>query len=148
MFVLQPIWMEIISHFEFVNLSFRVNIYQWTKWQHSKECMCRLQNIAMHDFQESVTTGQTHGRTNAGQSYPYVPLCFAGDTKICIQLRNECPFFGVHCIWIGVWDKQIASTAKRFSGNLFVLRSDSFPMNQEKKKLVPYIYNISIKDIL
>ena len=48
--------------------------------------MCRLQNKAMPDYQESVTTGQTHtrrdGQTDAGQSDPYVPLCFAGDTKI------------------------------------------------------------------
>ena len=43
--------------------------------------MCRLRNIAMHDYQESVTTGQTDGQTDAGQSDPYVPLCFAGDTK-------------------------------------------------------------------
>ena len=39
--------------------------------------MCRLRNIAMRDYQESVTTGQT----DTGQSDPYVPLCFAGDTK-------------------------------------------------------------------
>ena len=26
--------------------------------------MCRLRNIAMRDYQESVTTGQTHGRTD------------------------------------------------------------------------------------
>ena len=47
--------------------------------------MCRLRNIAMLDYQESVTTGQTHGltdtKTDAGQSDPYVPLCFAGKTK-------------------------------------------------------------------
>ena len=47
--------------------------------------MCRLRNIAMRDYQESVTTGQTDrqtdGQTDAGQSDPYVPLCFAGDTK-------------------------------------------------------------------
>ena len=47
--------------------------------------MCRLRNIAMHDYQESVTTGQTHGQTgsqtDAGQSDRYVLLCFAGDTK-------------------------------------------------------------------
>ena len=47
--------------------------------------MCRLRNIAICDYQESVTTGQTHGQadgqTDAGQSDPYVPLCFAGDTK-------------------------------------------------------------------
>ena len=34
-----------------------------------------------YDYQESVTTGQTDGQTDAGQSDPYVPLCFAGDTK-------------------------------------------------------------------
>ena len=49
--------------------------------------MCCLWNIAMQDYQESVTTGQseTHTRTDrqtdARQSDPYVPLCFAGDTK-------------------------------------------------------------------
>ena len=52
----------------------------------SEECMCRLQNIAMCDYQESATTRQTDRRTDrqtdAGQSDPYVPLCFAGDTKI------------------------------------------------------------------
>ena len=51
--------------------------------------MCRLRNIAMRDFQESVTTGQTHGRTDAGQSDPYVPLCFAGDTKTT-RLLSTC----------------------------------------------------------
>ena len=49
--------------------------------------MCRLRNIAMHDYQESGNAGQTdkhtrkHGQTNAGQSYSYLLLCFAGDTK-------------------------------------------------------------------
>ena len=37
------------------------------------------------DYQESVTTGQRHwqadGQTDAGQSDPYVTLCFSGDTK-------------------------------------------------------------------
>ena len=49
-----------------------------------------LRNIAMPDYRESVTTGQTHTRTDrqtdrqidAGQSDPFVLLCFAGDTKI------------------------------------------------------------------
>ena len=45
--------------------------------------MCRLRNIAMHDYQDSVSTGQT----DAGQSDPYVPLCFAGDTKT--ELRRS-----------------------------------------------------------
>ena len=48
---------------------------------HHEECTCRLRNIAMRDYQESVTSGQTHTQTDAGQSDPYVPLCFAGDTK-------------------------------------------------------------------
>ena len=38
--------------------------------------MCRLRNIAIHDYQESVTTGQTDGQTEVGQSDPYVPLCW------------------------------------------------------------------------
>ena len=38
--------------------------------------MCCLQNIAMSDYQESVTTEQT----DAGESDPNVLLCFAGDT--------------------------------------------------------------------
>ena len=44
--------------------------------------MCRLRNIAMRDYQGSVTTGQTDGQTDAGQSDPYVPICFAGNTKM------------------------------------------------------------------
>ena len=46
--------------------------------------MCCLRNKAMRDYQESVTTGQTdtHTQTDARQSDPYVPLCFAGDTKM------------------------------------------------------------------
>ena len=41
---------------------------------------CRLRSIAMHDYQERVTTGQTDGQADAGQSDPYVTLCFAGNT--------------------------------------------------------------------
>ena len=43
--------------------------------------MCHLRNIAMHDYQESVTTGQAERQIDARQSDPYVQLCFAGDTK-------------------------------------------------------------------
>ena len=49
--------------------------------------MCRLRNIAMHDYQESVTIGQTEGQTDAGQSDPYVPLCFTGNTKILEEVN-------------------------------------------------------------
>ena len=55
-----------------------VAAFRGMQWQHSEEFMCRLQNIDMRDYQESATTGQT----DAGQSDLYVPLCFAGDTKI------------------------------------------------------------------
>ena len=51
--------------------------------------MCRLRNIAMRDYQESVTTGQTDGRkdrqTDPGQSEPHVPLHFAGDKIILLN---------------------------------------------------------------
>ena len=43
--------------------------------------VCCLQNIAMRDYQESVN--RTDGQTDARQSDPYVPLCFAGDTIKC-----------------------------------------------------------------
>ena len=36
-------------------------------WHHSEECMCRLRNIAMRDYQESVTTGQTPDKV--------IPMC-------------------------------------------------------------------------
>ena len=45
--------------------------------------MCRQRSIAMRDYQESVTTGQTDrwtdGQTDAGQSDPCVLLCFTDD---------------------------------------------------------------------
>ena len=39
-------------------LSWMQNHKVKTEWQHSEECMCRLGNIAMRDYQESVITGQ------------------------------------------------------------------------------------------
>ena len=41
--------------------------------------MCRLRNIAMRDYQESVTTRQTHGRTDR-QTHGWmldkvIPMC-------------------------------------------------------------------------
>ena len=54
-------------------------------------------NITMCDYQESVTTGQTDRQTDAGQSYPYVPLCFAGNTKrICNKIMQDNDFL-FHC---------------------------------------------------
>ena len=40
----------------------------------------------------------------------------------------------------------IAKVLKRFSCDLFVPHCDSFPMNREKKTLIPYIYNASNKN--
>ena len=44
--------------------------------------MCRVGHIALRDYQESVTIRQTHGLPDARQIDQYVPLHFAGDTKI------------------------------------------------------------------
>ena len=51
--------------------------------------MCLLQNIhvALRGYQESVTSGQTDGQTDTEQSHPYMPLCFAGDTKIEVHCQ-------------------------------------------------------------
>ena len=57
-----------------------------------------LYGVHKRDYQESVTIGQTdartHTQTDAGQSDPYVPLCFAGDTKMKLDLfyvkTNSC----------------------------------------------------------
>ena len=51
-----------------------------------------LRNIAMRDYQESVTSGQTDrqtdGQTDAGQSDTYVPLCFASYTKKVFRVSH------------------------------------------------------------
>ena len=54
--------------------------------------MCHLQNIAMSDNQESVTTGQT----DAGQSDLYVPLCFAEDTTRAPRGTDRSPEYNEH----------------------------------------------------
>ena len=78
--------------------------------------MCRLRNIAMCDYQESVTTGQTQkgvqtdGQTDAGQSDPYVPLCFAGDT--ITETADKSVFNTFVCLlWkVGDWYKSRSRT--------------------------------------
>ena len=37
--------------------------------------MCRLRNIAMRDYQESVTTGQTHRWTDRQTPDKVIPMC-------------------------------------------------------------------------
>ena len=61
--------------------------------------MCRLRNIAMCDYQESVTTGQTHGRTDRQNDRQtpdkVIPMCrFAsqaakkGSSCKCFMILN------------------------------------------------------------
>ena len=45
-------------------------------------------------------------------------------------------FLNIHVEWIGARNKQIAREQRRGSRDLFVPRSDSFPMNLEKKTLL------------
>ena len=54
-----------------------------------------------------------------------------------VNIRNECLYFLVHGEWIGARNKQIVQEPLRGSRDLFVPRSDSFPMNPEKKTLIP-----------
>ena len=37
--------------------------------------MCRLRNIAMRDYQESVTTGQTEGQMDRQMPDKVIPMC-------------------------------------------------------------------------
>ena len=56
----------------------KTNVYMY--YEHSGSIprnACRLQSIAMRDFKESVTTGQT----DAIQSDPYVTLFFVKTQK-------------------------------------------------------------------
>ena len=46
-------------------------------WFHPLEYLDETISRMMRD----VTTGHIHRLTDAGESDPYVPLCFAGDTK-------------------------------------------------------------------
>ena len=65
--------------------------------------MCRLPNKAMHDFQESLTTGQTHGwtdmQTDRQKLDKAIPMChFASQAtqktlrqryRVCIPLHTK-----------------------------------------------------------
>ena len=54
-----------------------------------------------------------------------------------VNIRNECIFFLVDGEWIVARNKQIERDSLRGSRDLFVPRYDSFPMNPEKKTLIP-----------
>ena len=59
--------------------------------------MCRLRNIALRDYQKCDyrTDRHTHShtQTDARQSDPYVPLCFADDT-IKLNPHEKFPIYG------------------------------------------------------
>ena len=64
-------------------------------------CRYRLRNIAMCVYQDSVITTHTHTQTDARQCYPYVLLCFAGDTKTKIKwARTPPPKFCPPACWL------------------------------------------------
>ena len=50
-----------------------------------------------------------------------------------VNIRNECLIFWVHGEWIVARNKQIVREPLRNLRDLFVPRSDSFPVNQEKR---------------
>ena len=58
--------------------------------------MCRLRNIAMRDYQESVTTGQTDGRTDRQTPDKVIPMCrYASQAAqiqhcTCIYMMYSC----------------------------------------------------------
>ena len=52
---------------------------------------------SLRDYQESMTSWQTDRQADTGQSDPYVPLCFAGDTiKVMVKVIDN----GI--IWKGI----------------------------------------------
>ena len=61
----------------------------------------------MCEYKESVTTGQT----DAGQSDPYMPLCFAGNTKS--QNCSECSLVSTRVFNFQVLD---AKASRKTSG--------------------------------
>ena len=50
---------------------------------------CVACETALRDYQENVSTGQTHGQTDARQSYPYVPLYASQATQKPQHLKKK-----------------------------------------------------------
>ena len=47
--------------------------------------MCRLRNIAMRDYKENVTTGQTDGRTDRQTPDKVISMC-----RYALQVTQKC----------------------------------------------------------
>ena len=81
----------------------------------------------MHDYQESVSwvfvsvctkkvwlpDRQTHGQTDAGQIYPYVPICFAGDPKNTQQFDLYCVHKVTSIFFFLLWPWTLTSRINR-----------------------------------
>ena len=109
------------------------NIWMWTKWHSPAQLryVTRLWSYSRGVYCRTYACGQSGiHRLNWGMLQGYG---LTAGASIAEHLRNKCLFFWVHGVWIVAWDKQIAWTAKRFSGDLFVPRYDSYPMNPEKR---------------
>ena len=121
--------------------------------------MCRLRNIAMRDYQESVTTGQTHRRmdertdreTNAVQSDPYVPICFTSDTKTFIFVTCCLRYYIIIC-WLV--SKEIVIGGKAWINEIkkYLRLADLFNINlkkiRSKQKLCNFYFSAHIVVIL
>ena len=61
------------------------------QWQHSEECMCRLRNIAMRDYQESVPTGRTDRRRTKWSLYAAILRRWhnKGMCKVYVQRNSD-----------------------------------------------------------
>ena len=136
-------------------LNFTINvmvIVRWT-WIHYKchgYCVVVTDSLKMSWLMCGFLQIHCNSRLLCGGYYTVNVMVIVRWSRIHCEchgyLRNECLFFWVHGEWIVARDKQIAWTAKRFSVDLFVPRYDSFPMNQEKKTLIPYITMLPTKD--
>ena len=75
---------------------------------------------------DGTTGGDLHAGSGGPRSYKLWYVSVRG--KITFK-EWVSQFMGE---WLGVWNKQIMWTMKRFLGNLFVAHSESFPINPEK----------------
>ena len=80
--------------------------------------MCRLRNIAMSDYQESVTTGQTEGQTDRQTPDKVIPMC-----RYASQATKNVDF---QCHYqIPRWTFQTRSI-KKYTRNTYVVAYGSF----------------------
>ena len=59
--------------------------------------MCGLRNIAMRDYQESVTTGQTDGRTDRQTLDKVIPMCRYASQAKQKHVFVTCKAFDLEC---------------------------------------------------